>query len=97
MGWKITRDFLYESAEREHGKGNVPEWETNRKGKESISYTGADLYRVKTYDDDGTLYYEAVCDGEGSAELFHDWSMVDSGTVRSTIKAKGKKWGEFIS
>jgi hypothetical protein len=90
MGWKITQDHL-----ESRGWANYQ----SEKGRESKSseYKGGS-YWVRTFDDDGTLYYTAKCDGEASAEAFHDWSSYDSGTVRSQVKKKWTdKWEEFIS
>jgi hypothetical protein len=91
MGWKIIKDHGWtEEQFKNYGiKSYV--------GKQTQSYKGG-TYQVRTWDDDGNLYYTALCDDEASAEAFHDWSMYDSGSVRSQVRAKGNaKWEEFIS
>lgn len=90
MGWKIIEDHL------DNGQ-----WENyeSEKGRQSKDYAGGQQ-KVRTFDDDGELYYTAVCDDDNdvSMERFHDWSMVDSGTVRSQWYDESKQeWREFIS
>jgi hypothetical protein len=93
VGWKLVKDHLWtpEKAER---------WcEKPRTGLESAyyKYNGGTM-QVRTFDDDGELYYTALCDDEDSAERFHDWSLYDSGSVRSQIrKDENSEWEEFIS
>jgi hypothetical protein len=90
MGWKIIKDHGWKQSDLDNYgiKSYV--------GRER-DYQGGKM-QVRTWDDDGNLYYTAVCDDEESAENFHDWSMYDSGSVRSQIRAKGNaKWEEFIS
>lgn len=84
-GFKIVRDHWQEK----HGdKSNV--------GRESaVPYDGGTM-RVRVMDDDGEVYYEADCDGDDGAELFHDWAQGDSGCVRSQYR-DGRAWKEFIS
>lgn len=90
MGWKIIKDHLFKEDQ----------WTfENMEGKESKDYAGGQQ-KVRTFDDDGELYYTAVCDDDNdvSMERFHDWSMVDSGTVRSQWYDESKQeWREFIS
>ncbi|QXN70183.1 hypothetical protein INTERNEXUS_143 [Bacillus phage vB_BspM_Internexus] len=90
MGFKVVRDFLSEKRNRE---SDVLE-------KVTDDYKGKNVERVRVYDDDKTLYYEALCDKDSheSAERFHDWSMYDSGTTESKIlDDKGNEWKTFIS
>ena len=93
-GFKIIRDYYHEREMREYGeslgtnKGKV-------RGDEKGYQDGK--VRCKVYDDDGILYYEAMCDGEAGAEMFHDWGTWDSGTVASKIKMdKDSEWEWFI-
>lgn len=92
MGWKIIEDHLYDTQ--------VWAFENkSMKGTHSLDYAGGQQ-KVRTFDDDGTLYYTAVCDDDDdvSMERFHDWSMADSGTVRSQWYDNEKQeWREFIS
>jgi hypothetical protein len=88
MGFKIIRDYYYE-REAKHD----PYYSDNNKGKER-DYHGGNI-RCKVYDDDGELYYEALCDGESGAEMFHNWAMVDSGCTASKIKTDDT-WEWFI-
>lgn len=95
-GFKIVRDYYYEAMVRD---GSVDEDDKSEVGKESMNYAeGNDKVRCKVYDDDGTLYYEAVCTGESGAELFHNWGTGYAGTTASKIRkiGKGEKWGWFI-
>ena len=88
-GFKVVKDYFDER----YPNSTFP----SMKGKESKDYAGETDIRVRTYDDDNTLYYEAVCGTEEDAERFHDWSSADSGTVYSKIKLPGKKeWENFI-
>lgn len=97
MGWKITRDFSFERyVKRFGGVDQIPDYLSDNFVGKQRDYKGGKDVRVKVYDDDNNLYYEAVCDSETSAEAFHDWSMYDSGTTSSKIKTNGK-WENFIS
>ena len=93
-GFKVIRDYLYERDVRESGKDGVTF--DSIKGKE-VDYQGGKT-RVKVYDGDGILYYEAMCDGDDGAERFHDWASYDSGTTSSKIKdeSTNNKWMDFI-
>jgi hypothetical protein len=96
MGWKIIKDHGYEKSVKRAEKYGTSVYGTSYEGKER-DYQGGKM-QVRTWDDDGNLYYTAVCDDENSAEAFHDWSQYDSGSVRSQIRVKGNaKWEEFIS
>lgn len=95
-GFRIVRDYLYEGMVRD---GSADADDKSEVGKESLQYApGNDKVRCKLYDDDGQLYYEAVCTGERGAELFHDWGEGYAGTVFSKIRkiGKGEQWGDFI-
>lgn len=81
MGFKIIRVF---SAGEE-----------SRKGKEYGNYKGG-KHLFRTLDDDGNLAYHAHCDGDASAEHFHDWSTADVGTTASEYRKDGE-WKGFIS
>jgi hypothetical protein len=85
MGFKITKDY-------------DPDVELPREGNVYGTYKGLDKVYARTfYDGDPNPAYEAVCDGYGSAELFHDWSRVDVGTCYSETKDKDSdKWEPFI-
>lgn len=92
MGWKIKKDHTYKQYEELNKRIEVPDCT----GKER-NYKGGRM-QVRTFDDDGTLYYTAWCDDEESAENFHNWSEYDSGSVRSQFREKAnQKWEEFIS
>lgn len=89
MGWKILKDHLWKESDLQYGIKDKTDREHNYKGGRM---------QVRTFDDDGYLYYTAWCDDESSAEHFHDWSQYDSGSVRSQIRQKAnQKWEEFIS
>lgn len=98
MGWKITQDHLEKQGWDNYESMKGRESRTRNENNEIVSSYKGGSYWVRTFDDDGTLYYTAKCDGESSAEAFHDWSQYDSGTVRSQVKEKWTdKWEEFIS
>lgn len=86
MGWKIIVDY--------DGK-NVND-DIGYVGKEHEYKGGTDLIRVG--DDDGNIYYLALCDNDESMENFFDWSMNDSGCSWSDYwNSKLKEWRGFIS
>lgn len=94
MGWKITRDYLHESYVRDGYKKDDSDSMKGRQSRDFIE--GTDQIRIKVYDGDGILYYEAVCSNEDVAERFYEWAMYDSGCTSSKIKEKGKEWQNFI-
>jgi hypothetical protein len=86
MGWKIIVD---------NDGMNVRE-DVGYVGKERDYNGGTSL--VRTGDDDGNVYYVALCDGESGMESFHDWSQYDSGSSWSDYWCeKTKEWKGFIS
>jgi hypothetical protein len=94
MGFKVVRDFY---AERERKEGRK-ESEIDEVKKETEDYGDGNI-RVKVYDDDGILYYEAKCDDDDdkSAERFHNWATWHSGTTGSKMKNPNTgKWEWFI-
>lgn len=94
-GFKVVRDFYAENKIRK-GIFN-PKYDIDRRGKQSTDYIdGENHIRVKTYDDDGNLYYEMVCATEKDAERAHEWSQFDSGSVSSKIKIGKGEWINFI-
>jgi len=94
-GFKIVEDYYHERAIKTYGS-KYAERNTSNVGRQSKNYEGGTDVQCKVYDDDGNLYYRAVCDNEEGAELFHDWATADSGCTFSKIKEKGKEWGNFI-
>jgi hypothetical protein len=95
MGFKVIKDFLAEEKRIE----GMPEESIDEVTKVTDDFEGKNTINVRTYDDDGILYYEALCDDDNdeSAERFHDWSQWDSGTVGSKIENKEtKEWVWFI-
>jgi hypothetical protein len=87
MGFKIMRDYYAERSEGTKGRQYV---------ESKHEYKGGKI-QIKTYDDDGNLYYLAWVDSEKWAEHFHDFSTADCGTVSSKIDLRdGKGWDWFI-
>lgn len=91
-GFKIVEDYYHKRAIREYGKKYTDESNVGRER----AYSGGNDVECKVYDDDGNLYYRAVCDNDEGAELFHNWASNDSGCTASKIKTKDGKWGWFI-
>lgn len=69
--------------------------EESRKGKEYGDYKGG-KHLFRTLDDDLNICYHALCDGDASAERFHDYSVADVGATISEYRKDGE-WKGFIS
>jgi hypothetical protein len=86
MGWKIIVDYDAKNVEEEVGYV----------GRERNYEGGTSLVRVG--DDDGNIYYLALCDGDEGMENFFDWSTCDSGASWSDYWCiKKNEWRGFIS
>lgn len=88
MGWKLI--FDNDAMNIQEGNGRV--------GKESVKEYKGGLGLIRVGDDDGNLYYMALCDDDESMENFHDWAMYDSGATWSEYWCtKENTWKGFIS
>lgn len=91
MAWKIILDNDAMNTQSELEKDG------SRVGKGTSDYKGGtDLIRVG--DDDGNIYYMAVCDGDKGMEEFFNWASYDSGASWSDYWCtKTHQWKGFIS
>jgi hypothetical protein len=87
MGWKIIM------SNDDMNIKDLPQYV----GRNTSDYNGGTSL-VRTGDDDGNIYFIALCDGDNGMERFFDWCMYDSGASWSEYWCtKTNEWKGFIS